>query len=85
MRFGILVAYLLASASAAAAPAEMHGRSLLSTWKDGQPGHEPITAKLKGELARLTQSLGDADPFAAEELPNGDGHVTKLRGKWRAR
>jgi arylsulfatase A-like enzyme len=48
----------------------------------GEPGHEAITAELKSELARLKQSLGDTDQFAAEQLPNGvDGPVAKLRGK----
>ncbi len=48
----------------------------------GQPGHEPITAALKSELARLKKALRDDDRFADEQPPAGvDGTVAELRGK----
>jgi arylsulfatase A-like enzyme len=48
----------------------------------GQPGQEELTARLKGELARLKKAVRDEDQLANEQLPNGvDGTVATLRGK----
>ena len=48
----------------------------------GQPGQEALTARLKGELARLKREMRDDDQLANEQLPNGvDGPVARLRGK----
>ena len=47
----------------------------------GEPGQEALTARLKAELARLKQEVGDRDQLANENLPNGvDGTVARLRG-----
>jgi len=48
----------------------------------GRPGHEQITAELKGELSRLRKVLRDDDQFADTLPPPGvDGPAEKLRGK----
>ena len=48
----------------------------------GEPGQAAITARLKGELARLKRELRDDDRLADAQLPNGvDGPVSRLRGK----
>jgi arylsulfatase A-like enzyme len=48
----------------------------------GQPGQEPLTARLKAELLRLKREARDDDQLANEQIPNGvDGPVAKLRGK----
>ena len=58
-------------------PMEMHNLY-------GQPGHEQITAQLKGELLRLKKAVGDDDQLANVQLPNGvDGTVARLRSKER--
>lgn len=56
-------------------PQEMHNLY-------GQPGFDGITARMKAELSRLRQALGDEDQFADAQLPNGvDGPVARLRGR----
>jgi arylsulfatase A-like enzyme len=48
----------------------------------GQPGQERVTARLKAELYRLKQELGDRDQYADVQPPPGvDGTVARLRGK----
>ena len=48
----------------------------------GQPGHEPITATLKSELARLKRDLGDEDQLANIQYRGGvDGTVAELRSR----
>jgi arylsulfatase A-like enzyme len=56
-------------------PAELHNLY-------GEPGQDELTKRLKAELVRLRQAVGDEDQFANEQFPNGvDGPVAKLRGK----
>ena len=48
----------------------------------GQPGHDALTATLKGELDKAKKAARDEDQLANELIPNGvDGPVAKLRGK----
>jgi arylsulfatase A-like enzyme len=48
----------------------------------GQPGHEALTTRLKAELLRLKDALGDRDQFADEQPPPGvDGPAATLRGR----